>query len=81
MDHTIQDERRNLIQRTFPDGIARLWCPPLTHYRHDASLDTDRIKAHIRALAPFVGGLLDAAVDALALMRRYCGRPRWRQTI
>jgi len=58
MDHTIQDERRSLIQRTFPDGIARLWCPPLTHYRNDASLDTDRIKAHIRALAPFVGGLL-----------------------
>jgi dihydrodipicolinate synthase/N-acetylneuraminate lyase len=48
----------DLIQRTFPGGIARLWCPPLTHYRQDGSLDTDRIKAHIRALAPVVGGLL-----------------------
>ena len=54
----IQQKRTSLIQRTFPGGIARLWCPPLTHYRHDTSLDTDRIKAHIRALAPFVGGLL-----------------------
>ncbi len=58
MDNDIHQQRRDLIQCTFPGGIARLWCPPLTHYRQDGSLDTDRIKAHIRALAPFVGGLL-----------------------
>jgi len=58
MDSTIQQQRASLIQRTFPRGIARLWCPPLTHYRQDASLDADRVKAHIRALAPFIGGLL-----------------------
>lgn len=58
MSTTVQAERRHLLQRAFPHGIARLWCPPLTHYRQDTSLDTDRIKAHIGALAPFVGGLL-----------------------
>ncbi|HUW70305.1 MAG TPA: dihydrodipicolinate synthase family protein [bacterium] len=58
MSSKIHDERRDLVKRTFPEGIARLWCPPLTHYRHDASLDTERIQAHIRALAPCIGGLL-----------------------
>lgn len=58
MDSMLRQQRENLIQRTFPGGIARLWCPPLTHYRQDASLDADRIEAHVRALAPSVGGLL-----------------------
>lgn len=58
MSTIVQTERRHLVQRAFPHGIARLWCPLLTHYREDASLDTDRIKAHLRALAPHVGGLL-----------------------
>lgn len=58
MDNTIQQERRNLIQRRFPGGIARLWCPPLTHYRAGGSLDRERIAAHIRSLGGQVGGLL-----------------------
>lgn len=58
MGMTVQDERGALIRRMFPDGMARLWCPPLTHYRQDGSLDTGRIAAHIGALAPYVGGLL-----------------------
>lgn len=58
MDMTVQVERGALIRRIFPDGMARLWCPPLTHYRQDGSLDTGRIEAHIGALAPYVGGLL-----------------------
>ena len=44
--------------RLFPHGIPALWCPLLTHYRDDGSLDRERITAHLRHLAPHVKGFL-----------------------
>ena len=44
--------------RLFPRGIPPLWCPLLTHYRDDGSLDRERITAHLRYLAPHVKGFL-----------------------
>jgi dihydrodipicolinate synthase/N-acetylneuraminate lyase len=44
--------------RLFPRGIPPLWCPLLTHYREDGSLDRERITAHLRHLAPHVKGFL-----------------------
>lgn len=44
--------------RLFPRGIPPLWCPLLTHYRDDGSLDRPRITAHLRHLAPHVKGFL-----------------------
>lgn len=44
--------------RLFPRGIPPLWCPLLTHYRDDGSLDRERITAHLRHLAPYVKGFL-----------------------
>lgn len=44
--------------RLFPRGIPQLWCPLLTHYRDDGSLDHARITAHLRHLAPQVKGFL-----------------------
>ncbi len=44
--------------RLFPRGIPALWCPLLTHYRNDGSLDHARITAHLRHLAPHVKGFL-----------------------
>jgi dihydrodipicolinate synthase/N-acetylneuraminate lyase len=44
--------------RLFPRGIPPLWCPLLTHYREDGSLDRARITAHLRHLAPHVKGFL-----------------------
>ncbi len=44
--------------RLFPRGIPPLWCPLLTHYRADGSLDHARITAHLRHLAPHVKGFL-----------------------
>ena len=44
--------------RLFPRGIPPLWCPLLTHYRDDGSLDRKRITAHLRHLAPHVKGFL-----------------------
>lgn len=42
----------------FPRGIPPLWCPLLTHYRDDGSLDRARITGHLRHLAPHVKGFL-----------------------
>ncbi len=44
--------------RLFPRGIPSLWCPLLTHYCDDGSLDRERITAHLRHLAPHVKGFL-----------------------
>jgi len=44
--------------RLFPRGLPPLWCPLLTHYRDDGSLDRARITAHLRHLAPQVKGFL-----------------------
>lgn len=38
--------------------MPRLWCPPLTHFRDDGSLDLPRMAAHWRAMRPHVGGFL-----------------------
>ncbi len=51
-------ERQALGQQLFPQGIPRLWCPPLTHYTDQGTLDRDRIEAHLRRLAPFAPGWL-----------------------
>ena len=38
--------------------MPRLWCPPLTHFTADGSLDTTRMEAHWRAMRPDVSGFL-----------------------
>ena len=50
--------RKTLIQEWFPEGIPRLWCPPLTHYTDAGALDRRRIEAHLRTLAPDAPGWL-----------------------
>ena len=51
-------QRHKLVQRIFPGGIPRLWCPLLTHYNAVGEIDAARIAAHVRHLAPHVGGIL-----------------------
>jgi hypothetical protein len=46
--------RKEIGKFHFPFGIPRLWCPPLTHYKPDGSLDTNRIASHLRHLSPYV---------------------------
>ena len=53
-----QTERMNLIQAIFPHGIPRLWCPPLTHYKEDRTIDFDRMKSHLAYISPWVKGFL-----------------------
>jgi len=40
-----QMERIKLVQNIFPEGIPRLWCPLLTHYRDDKTIDFSPVPA------------------------------------
>jgi dihydrodipicolinate synthase/N-acetylneuraminate lyase len=53
-----QIERISMVQTMFPAGIPRLWCPLLTHYRDDKSIDFDRMEAHFAYISPWVHGFL-----------------------
>lgn len=50
--------RRALIDRRFPGGIPRLWCPLITHYDGDGHIDGARMAAHLKHLSPHVKGFL-----------------------
>jgi dihydrodipicolinate synthase/N-acetylneuraminate lyase len=55
---TAPQQRRALIERLFPRGVPKLWCPPLAHYDADGALDRDRIAAHLASIAPYVKAVL-----------------------
>lgn len=50
--------RRTLQAQLFPQGIPRLWCPTLTHFRAAHEPDPARIRSHLTSLAPNVRGIL-----------------------
>lgn len=54
METQIRSEREALIARLFPAGIPKLWCPPLTHYTAEGTVDYKRISSHLEHLAPAV---------------------------
>lgn len=51
-------DRRELQRRLFPEGVPRLWCPPLTHYDHDGGIDRVRCAAHLAFIARWSRGWL-----------------------
>ena len=53
-----QMKRKSLIHNLFPDGIPRLWCPLLTHYRDDKTIDFERMESHFAFISPWVKGFL-----------------------
>ncbi len=55
---TTTESRTALVHRLFSGGIPRLWCPTLTHYHDDGSMDLGRMRLHLARLAPHVKGLL-----------------------
>jgi len=55
---TTRTERQKLIRLLFHEGIPRLWCPLLTHYKNDGSIDYPRMKAHYSHLVPWIKGFL-----------------------
>jgi dihydrodipicolinate synthase/N-acetylneuraminate lyase len=54
----VAGKRQVLITELFPSGIPRLWCPLLTHYRSDGTIDIDRMHVHFNHIAPWVKGFL-----------------------
>ncbi|MBN1878147.1 MAG: dihydrodipicolinate synthase family protein [Anaerolineae bacterium] len=53
-----QECRRTLLSRFIGPRIPRLWCPPITHYADDGTLDKARQAAHWAKMARYVGGFL-----------------------
>jgi dihydrodipicolinate synthase/N-acetylneuraminate lyase len=47
-----------LMQTLLPEGLPRLWCPPLTHFEASGRLDRPRITAHLQWLGPHARGWL-----------------------
>lgn len=60
MRSPVEITRHQTLERMFPAGVPKLWCPPITHYLPDGQLDCARIAAHLAHLRPYVGGLLAA---------------------
>ena len=54
----VAEKRQALINKLFTSGVPRLWCPLLTHYRPDRSIDFDRMHAHFNRVVPWVKGFL-----------------------
>jgi dihydrodipicolinate synthase/N-acetylneuraminate lyase len=55
---SISEMREKIIAVLFPTGVPRLWCPLLTHYRDDGSIDFDRMSIHFSHIVPSVKGYL-----------------------
>src|SRR6516162_8212495 len=51
-------DREQFLKSVFPQGVPLLWCPPLTHYDRNGSIDGQRIAAHLKHLSPYVKGFL-----------------------
>jgi dihydrodipicolinate synthase/N-acetylneuraminate lyase len=50
--------RVQILERLLPEGVPLLWCPPLTHYKDDGTIDAPRMAAHFRHLSVWVRGFL-----------------------
>ncbi|MDJ0593029.1 MAG: dihydrodipicolinate synthase family protein [Pleurocapsa sp. MO_226.B13] len=51
-------QRQNLVRELVGGEMPRLWCPPLTHYTSEGSLDKERIAAHWASMVPNVNAFL-----------------------
>jgi len=47
---TSRQDRARLMQRLFPHGVPRLWCPTLTHFIAQGEFDEPRIRRHLQLL-------------------------------
>ena len=54
----ILKKRQNFWRELVGGEIPRLWCPPLTHYKSDATLDKERMAAHWTSMLPHVRAFL-----------------------
>lgn len=54
----VEISRRAIQDRLFPGGVPSLWCPTLTHFQAAKTPDANRVRQHMRHLAPHVRGIL-----------------------
>jgi dihydrodipicolinate synthase/N-acetylneuraminate lyase len=54
----IRQARSDIVQRHFPGGIPKLWCPALTHFSRQGCLDEVRTRYHWQHISPYVKGVL-----------------------
>ena len=54
----ISQQRQKLVRELVGEEMPRLWCPPLTHYTSEGSLDKERIAAHWASMLPNVNAFL-----------------------
>lgn len=62
-DQAVSQRRLALIRERLGNPPARLWCALLTPYRQvngRLEIDAEHLTAHLRTIAPYVGGLLVA---------------------
>lgn len=56
--NNVATKRQALITELFPSGIPRLWCPLLTHYKSDGTINIDRMRDHFKHVVPWIKGFL-----------------------
>ncbi len=54
----VEEERSRWLHVLFPNSYPVLWCPILSHYREDGTLDEVRIHSHMSWLSQWVKGWL-----------------------
>ena len=50
----VQELRRQWVDRLYPEGIPRLWCPPVTHYDAGGNIDKYRMERHLAHMSRWV---------------------------
>jgi dihydrodipicolinate synthase/N-acetylneuraminate lyase len=53
MSTAAENSRSELIKKLFPEGIPKLWSPPLAHYTGTKSFDPKHTRAHLAHMAPY----------------------------
>ena len=49
----VENARRALVSKLFPEGVPALMCPPITHYDTGGALNVARIRAHVSVIARY----------------------------
>ncbi|MDW7655945.1 MAG: dihydrodipicolinate synthase family protein [Bacillota bacterium] len=55
---TVAEERKQLVNRLFPQGFPQLWCPLIVHYTSEGKIDPVRIRKHLVRISPYVRSFL-----------------------
>lgn len=54
----VRARRAAIVSILHPRGIPPLWCPPITHYKDDGTVDIERSQTHLARIIPHAPCLL-----------------------